>query len=128
MRRTLLTMLLTMLVGTVAALGVGAHAGGQAAQSLLPADASAAFKLIDGGGDYARMSTVAVTGQPFKSALRIEVTRKPERAQQVTISMPVDAAIANGDVLMVSFWMRSGAASEVTLDAAFRAPMPVGAR
>ena len=74
------------------------------------------------------MSTTAVTGQAFKTALRIDVTTKPQRAQQVAISTPVDAAIANGDVLMISFWMRSGAPGEATLDAAFRAPMAMGAR
>jgi endo-1,4-beta-xylanase len=120
--------MLTILLGAVAALACGAYAADQIAQSLLPGDAAVSFSLSEGAGDYARMSTTAVAGQPFKSALRIEVTRKPERAQQVAVSMPVDAAIANGDVLMISFWMRSGAAGEATLDAAFRAPMPVGAR
>ena len=33
------------------------------------------------------------------------------------VSAPVDAAMASGDVLLVSFWMRSGAAGVATLDA-----------
>ena len=118
----------TVVLGAVTVLACAAFAAGQAAKSLLPTDAEAVFKLSDSAGGYARMSTTAVTGQAFKSALRIEVAKKPERAQQVTISTPVDAAIANGDVLMISFWMRSGGPGEATLDAAFRTPMPVGAR
>ena len=118
----------TVVLGAVMVLACAAFAAGQAAKSLLPTDAEAVFKLSDSAGGYARMSTTAVTGQAFKSALRIEVAKKPERAQQVTISTPVDAAIANGDVLMVSFWMRSGGPGEATLDAAFRAPMPAWAR
>ena len=119
--------MLSMLLGVVA-VGASAYAADPPGKSLLPPDGIAAFKLSDGAGDYARMSTTTVTGQAFKSALRIEVAKKPERAQQVAISTSVDAAIANGDVLMISFWMRSGGPGEVTLDAAFRAPMPLGAR
>jgi endo-1,4-beta-xylanase len=117
-----------MLLGAVAALACAVYAADQAATPLLPAGAVAAFRFNEGAGDYARLSTTAVTGQAFKSALRIDVTTKPQRAQQVAISTPVDAAIANGDVLMISFWMRSGAPGEATLDAAFRAPMVLGAR
>jgi GH35 family endo-1,4-beta-xylanase len=120
--------LFTIVLGAVTALACGAYAADQAAKSLLPPDAAAAFKLSEGAGDYARMSGTAVTGQTFKSALRVEVTRKPERSQQVTVSAPVSAAISNGDVLMVSFWMRSGTTGVATLDAAFRAPMPAGGR
>ncbi len=116
----------TTLLGALATLACVAYAAGPAATSLLPADAAAAFRLGEGAGNYARVSTTPVTGQAFKSALRIEVTAKPQRAQDVVISTPVDAAIANGDVLMVSFWMRSGAPGEATLDAAFRAPMAPG--
>jgi endo-1,4-beta-xylanase len=116
------------MLGAVTALACAAYAAGQAPKSLLPADAAATFKLSEGASAYAKLSTTVATGQAFKSALRIEVTTKPERAQQVTVSAPVDAAIANGDVLMVSFWMRSGAAGEATLDASFRAPMALGAR
>ncbi len=120
--------LLTIVLGAVTALACGAYAADQAAKSLLPPDAGAAFKLSEGAGDDARMSGTAVTGQTFKSALRVEVTRKPERSQQVTVSAPVNAAISSGDVLMVSFWVRSGTTGVATLDAAFRAPMPAGGR
>jgi endo-1,4-beta-xylanase len=117
-----------MMLGAVTALACAAYAAGQAPKSLLPADVAATFKLNDGADAYAKLSTTVAAGQAFKSALRIEVTTKPDRAQQVTVSAPVDAAIANGDVLMVSFWMRSGAPGEATLDASFRTPMPAGGR
>ena len=118
----------TMLLGVAAVAACAAFAAGQGATSLMPADAASTFKLNDGAGAYARMSTTPVTGQAFKSALRVEVTAKPQRAQEVTLSTKVDAAVASGDVLMISFWMRSGAPGEATLDAMFRAPMPMGGR
>jgi GH35 family endo-1,4-beta-xylanase len=76
--------------------------------------------LSGNAGEFAKMSTAAVSGQPFKSALRIEVAKKPQRSGDVQIAAPVDGVVASGDVLLVSFWMRSGAAGEATLDAGFR--------
>lgn len=90
------------------------------ATALLPADSAPLFKLNTNAAEYAKMSSAAVTGRPFSTALRIEVTKKPQRPQDVLITAPVDAAMASGDVLLVSFWMRS-AAGEATLDAGFRA-------
>jgi endo-1,4-beta-xylanase len=113
-----------LLLGAVVALAGAAYAAEPPAKSLLPADT--AFKLSDGAGDYARMATTAVTGRDFKSALRVEVGTRPPRAQQVTVSTPVNAAITGGDVLMVSFWMRSAGQGEATIDASFRVPMPAG--
>ncbi len=95
----------------------GADAGGVA---LLPADSTSAFRLSPNAGNYAAMSSATVTGQRFQNVLRIRVTTKPPRPGDVILSAPVDAAIATGDVLLVSFWMRSGAAGEATLDAGFR--------
>ncbi len=91
------------------------------ATSLLPADAASAFKLSPNAGEYSSMSTVDVKGQPFSKALRVAVTKKPQRSGDVMISAPVDADLASGDVLLVSFWMRSGVAGQATLDAGFRA-------
>ncbi|HUP05331.1 MAG TPA: endo-1,4-beta-xylanase, partial [Bryobacteraceae bacterium] len=81
-----------------------------------------AFKLSANAGDYATMSTAPVSGRPFKTALKIDVTKKPQRATDVMISAPVDGAVASGDVLMVSFWVKSDTAAEATLDAGFRTP------
>src|ERR1022692_2326366 len=72
---------------------------------LLPADSTAALKLSGAAGLSATISNANVAGQPFKTVLRIEVTKKPERATDVQISTPIDAAMAAGDVLMVSFYM-----------------------
>ncbi|HXS98145.1 MAG TPA: endo-1,4-beta-xylanase [Candidatus Limnocylindrales bacterium] len=114
-RRTILQAMAGALLASCAA--YGADAGGT---PLLPADSAAIFKLSANAAEYAAMSTASVTGQPFKTALRIQVTRKPQRPAEVTLSAPADAAIAAGDVLLVSFWMRSGDAAEATLDAGFR--------
>ena len=100
-----------LLSAGLAALASSAYGASPGAAALLPADSAAAFKLSGNAGEFAKMSTAAVAGQPFKSALRIEVAKKPQRS---------------GDVLLVSFWMRSGAAGEATLDAGFRT-VPVAA-
>lgn len=109
------TILLTLGLTTFAAMAYGADA-----TALLPADSVPVFKLGANAAEYAKMSTVEVNGQTFTKALRIEVTRKPQRSADVMISTPVDAALASGDVLLVTFWMRSGIAGEATLDATFR--------
>jgi endo-1,4-beta-xylanase len=96
------------------------------AKSLLPADA--AFKLGDSAGSFAKLSATTVAGQRFTHALRIDVTAKPPRAQDVVLSTPVDAAVSSGDVLMVAFWMRSAGPGGATLDAAFRGRMVPGGR
>jgi endo-1,4-beta-xylanase len=101
----------------LAGVSYGADAG---ATALLKADSAAAFQLGASAAQYAKMSTATVTGQTFSNALRIEVSKKPQRSTEVQISTKVDAAMANGDVLMVAFWMRSGSAAEATLDAGFR--------
>jgi hypothetical protein len=109
-----------LLSAGLTALACVASAADTSATALLPADFVSAFKLSANAGDYAKMATATVTGQPFKSALRIEVTKKPQRPGDVMISAPLDATLASGDVLMVSFWMRSGIAGDATLDAGFR--------
>ena len=106
-----------LLSAGLAALASAAY--GADAIPLLPADSASAFRL-SGAGEFAKMSTATVTGQPFTSALRIEVSSQPQRPQDVQIAAPVDAAVGSGDVLMISFWMRSGAPGEATLDAGFR--------
>jgi len=63
-----------LLSAGLAALVCAAYGADTGATSLLPADSASAFKLSANAGDYAKMSTAAVTGQSFKSALRIEVT------------------------------------------------------
>ena len=52
--------------------------------------------------------------------LRVEVTKKPERPADVQLSKSIEAALPAGDVLMVSFYMRSAGSGEATLDAGFR--------
>jgi GH35 family endo-1,4-beta-xylanase len=115
---TMMSRVRTILLSAgLAALASAAY--GADAIPLLPADSASAFRL-SGAGEFAKMSTATVTGQPFTSALRIEVSSQPQRPQDVQIAAPVDAAVGSGDVLMISFWMRSGAPGEATLDAGFR--------
>jgi hypothetical protein len=63
----------------------------------------------------------AVTGKPFSNARRVEVARTLERPGDVQLTASVDAAVASGDVSLVSFWTRSGHVREATLAAGFKA-------
>lgn len=110
-----------ILSATLAALTCAAYGADAGPTPLLPADAASLFKLSATAGDFAKMSTAVISGQPFSNALRIEVAKKPQRSGDVQIAAPVDAVMASGDVLMVSFWMRSATSGEATLDAGFRA-------
>ena len=103
------------------------YAAGSGVTALLPPDSAAIFRLSGNAAGFATMSPVAVTGQAFPTALRIEVTARPRRSQDVQIAATVDAAMASGDVLLVSFWMRSGSPGEATLDAGFRTAPGAGA-
>lgn len=103
-----------------AALACAVQAADTGGTALLPPDAGPSFKLSATAGEFAKMSTVAVTGQPFSSALRIDIATKPQRAADVQIAAPADGTIASGDTLLVSFWMRSAKPGEATLDAGFR--------
>ena len=119
-RRLIRTILLCAGWAVLACSASGADDG---ATALLPADSVSAFKLSDNAGQYATVSTATVTGQQFSKALRVVVTEKPERTSQVQLAAPVDAAMADGDVLLITFWMRSGAAGQASVDAGFR-PVP----
>jgi endo-1,4-beta-xylanase len=105
----------------LAVLACAAYGADAGATSLMPADSISTFKLGSNAADFAKMSAAPVTGQPFSKALRIEVAKKPQRPGEVQIAAPVDAAMASGDVLLVTFWMRSGTPEEATLDAGFHA-------
>ena len=117
-----------LLTAGLAALTCAAYGADSEGTALLPPNSAYAFKLSDGAGEFAKMTTAAIDGGTFSSSLRVEVTKKPERAAAVRIAAPVDAALASGDVLMLSFWMRSGTPAEATLDAEFRASGGAGGR
>lgn len=98
----------------------GVSYGQASATSLLPEKSLTLFSLSAAADGFAKMSTVAAAGQAFPDALRIEVTKKPEQGSAVQIAATVDGALASGDVVMLSFWMRSGIPGDATLDAGFR--------
>lgn len=104
---------------TAALAAMAGAAYGADATNLLPADSTALFKLSANAGDAAKLSTAAVSGQPFSNALSIEVSHKLSQGE-IQVAAPVDAAIAINDVLMISFWMRSTKPGEATVDAGFR--------
>jgi hypothetical protein len=78
-----------------------------AADPILPVDL-AAFSFY-GGKDCARREQVAVVGQSFPQAWRITVSAKPEQEWVVNSLCDIDRPLAEGDVLVLSFWMRAEA-------------------
>jgi hypothetical protein len=108
-----------LLGATVASLAASAFAA-DGPTVLLPPDSTAMLKLSGTAGESATITNAPVSGQPFKTVLRIEVAKKPERPNDVQISIPIDGTMAAGDVLMVSFYMRSAGSGQATLDAGFR--------
>ncbi len=108
-----------LLGASMAALAASAFAA-DGPTVLLPADSTLALKLSGAAGESARITNATVTGQPFKTVLRVEVSKKPERPTDVQLSTPIEGALSAGDVLMVSFYMRSAGSGEATLDAGFR--------
>jgi GH35 family endo-1,4-beta-xylanase len=120
-------MSLSRIAVLIAGFAAVAYGAGTQPASLLPANSASTFHLGAAAGEFAKVSPIAVTGQPFSKALRIEIMAKPQRPADVQIATNVDAAIAGGDVLMISFSMRSADGAEVTLDAGFR-PASAAAR
>src|ERR1035438_35823 len=93
-KETLMNRVRSLLLGaSMAALAASAFAA-DGPTVLLPPDSTAAFKLSGAAGESARISNAPVTGQPFKTVLRVEVTKKPERSTDIQISTPIEAALA----------------------------------
>jgi endo-1,4-beta-xylanase len=112
-----------LLCAGLAAFACAAHAD-SGPIALLPPDSISVFRLSDAAGEFARMSVATVSDQQFQSALRLEVSKKPARPQDVQISAPLTAAVATGNVLLVSFWLRSASPGEATVDVGLRAAGP----
>jgi GH35 family endo-1,4-beta-xylanase len=103
----------------LAALACACH-GAESPKLLLTADSVSAFRLGDQTGEFAKLSTATAAGQQFSTALHVEVSKKPARPAEGQLTAPLESEMASGDVLLLSFWMRSSSPNEVTLDAGFR--------
>ncbi len=89
---------------------LGAHAQ-QAAPaaplSLLPADVVEKWKLFGPRADNPTQ-IIEVTGQPFARAIRVSVAKKPKNFWNVQLGATASGAIAKGDKLLLSLWVRGG--------------------
>lgn len=73
--------------------------------------------MSSAAGEAAKMSTVVVKGQPFSSALRIEMSVKARRAADVLISAPTGASTAGGKSKTIRASLpKEGAAVECVLE------------
>ena len=85
----------------------GADVGARPTISLLPADALGAFKISGSKAADAQVSLVAVEHPDFKTALRVATLVQPQRPYEMQLAAPNAAPIAEGDILLASFWMRT---------------------
>ena len=74
-------------------------------QAVLPADSLSAFGLIAAPG-LARMEAVAVEGQTFAHALRVQTIDQPANLWNLQLSARSAADLKKGDVLLASFRLR----------------------
>jgi len=63
--------------------------------------------LGNSGDPDAAAEVVAVEGRDFARALRVTTTRKPEHPWGVVVHVPTAGAVERGDVVLLSFWMRT---------------------
>ena len=75
--------------------------------SLLPTDTVEAFKLSGPQAADAKVSVVAVDNPNFKSAIRAQTLKQPQRPYEIQLAAKNVAPIRKGDVLLASFWMRT---------------------
>lgn len=64
-------------------------------------------------GSAAKPSVVPVTGQSFPAAVRLQVATASEQDWMVNMLLPVDGAVAEGEMLELEFWIRAEAAPGV---------------
>jgi GH35 family endo-1,4-beta-xylanase len=86
-------------------------------------EAIASEKLVlSGAPENAQLSAEphAVEGQSFPRARTVTVSQTPAQPQQVSLGCPVEEIVNEGDVLLLSFWMRAishGQTDDVRVDA-----------
>jgi GH35 family endo-1,4-beta-xylanase len=74
--------------------------------NLLPASGVRAFQ-IGGKAERVALSYVDVSGQPFKEALRAEIKERSGNTWDVQVQARVEQAVAAGDVLLATFYLRT---------------------
>ena len=98
------------------AIGQPAIAAELQGEPLLPPDPSA-FKMA--GETAAKRSLVDVEGQPFAKAIAVDVQRRLGTEYEIQLSEPLPVALANGDVLLASAWVRLVATADESNEGRF---------
>ncbi|MFN0066415.1 MAG: endo-1,4-beta-xylanase [Limisphaerales bacterium] len=92
---------------SIVLLGLAARAAAQ--QSLLPANLPAGWNLSRPDASFAARQNVSVAGQPFTQAVRVQTLKRPANPWDVQLSVPAARAVAEGDVIHATFWLRRAA-------------------
>ncbi|HVF85078.1 MAG TPA: hypothetical protein VM821_03790, partial [Abditibacteriaceae bacterium] len=74
--------------------------------SVLGADTMSVLQL-SGATESGTVTPVAVQGQPFSRALRLQTLKRPANEWSLQIGAPNTQAVKKGDVLLASFWARA---------------------
>lgn len=75
----------------------------------------------------AERSVVAVSGQTFDKAIRLEVKERPANAWSAQVGAKTSGPVEKGDVLLMSFWMRTIESRSESGEAAVNAVFEKGA-
>ena len=73
---------------------------------LLASDSLAAMRFSAGEDSNASAKTVDVSSMPFKRAMRVTTTLRPDKTWGVNIHIDIKDTIRRGDVVLLSFFMR----------------------
>ena len=79
------------------------------------------------GAEWGKSETVPVTGQPFSIALRLTTTKRPPNEWDADAGIRSKAAVAQGDVLLLSFYVRAVKGQAETGEAHTTVDFEVGA-
>lgn len=81
-------------------------------------DGVAALRLYGARAADGAASLVPVTGQPFAQAVRVTVSRAPEKSWEIQLRTPVQAQVTKGDVIVARAWLRAVASKIETQEVA----------
>ena len=78
----------------------------QGRAALLPPDPERAFTLAGAERHLGRLELIDVTGQPFRSAMRVITRTTPAADANLQLTAPTVAYVHAGDTLLARFWIR----------------------
>jgi endo-1,4-beta-xylanase len=95
----------------IAWLGLTLISSGRAEFSVIPANGILSATLQRPDSSYATSTQPTVSGESFTRAVQTRVLKEPANSYNIQLSLRTTAAVTNGDVLSMIFYLRKVAAS-----------------